>query len=189
MADKRITELNELTTLVDADEFLVSDTSASETKKISVPNFRTGIAYTATLPMFPVSHIFHVSAAASGTGYTFQYYNSDGTDQAEPDLKLWADQTYAFYLAYNSSSHPFQIVTGGSDGSAGTVLANNNGARGLIHVTTSGTVTTGTTANTKYSGWLIWKVPHFSANSTGTYGYQCSSHTNMYGDISLYVVG
>ena len=36
MADKRITELNELTTLVNADELIVSDTSATETKKITV---------------------------------------------------------------------------------------------------------------------------------------------------------
>ena len=151
--------------------------------------YDTTAAFTAAFPMFPLSHIFHVSAAASGTGYTFQYYNIDGTDQAEPDLKLWADQTYAFYLAYNSASHPFQIVTGGSDGSAGTVLANNNGARGISHIATDGTVTVGTAANTKSSGWLIWRVPHFSANSTGTYGYQCSIHANMYGDISLYVVG
>jgi hypothetical protein len=155
----------------------------------SIKVYDTTAAFTAAFPMFPLSHIFHVSAAASGTGYTFQYYNSDGTDQAEPDLKLWADQTYAFYLAYSSASHPFQIVSGGSDGSAGTVLANSNGARGISHIATDGTVTVGTAANTKSSGWLIWRVPHFSVNSTGTYGYQCSVHANMYGDISLYVVG
>ena len=43
MADKRITELNELTTLVNADELLVSDTSATETKKITVGNFKTNV--------------------------------------------------------------------------------------------------------------------------------------------------
>ena len=43
MADKRITELNELTSLADADELLVSDNSASETKKISVTNFKTAM--------------------------------------------------------------------------------------------------------------------------------------------------
>ena len=43
MADKRITELNELTTLVNADELIVSDTSATETKKITVGNFKTNV--------------------------------------------------------------------------------------------------------------------------------------------------
>ena len=43
MADKRITELNELTTLVNADELIVSDTSATETKKITVANFKTNV--------------------------------------------------------------------------------------------------------------------------------------------------
>ena len=43
MSDLRITELNELTTLVNADELLVSDTSSAETKKITVANFKTNV--------------------------------------------------------------------------------------------------------------------------------------------------
>ena len=43
MADKRITELNALTTLNNADELVVSDTSATETKKITVANFKTNV--------------------------------------------------------------------------------------------------------------------------------------------------
>ena len=43
MADKRITELNALTTLDNADELVVSDTSATETKKITVANFKTNV--------------------------------------------------------------------------------------------------------------------------------------------------
>ena len=43
MADKRITELNALTTLANTDELIVSDTSATETKKITVANFKTNV--------------------------------------------------------------------------------------------------------------------------------------------------
>ena len=44
MADKLISELNALTTIDDADLILASDTSASETKKITFLNFRNSIA-------------------------------------------------------------------------------------------------------------------------------------------------
>ena len=40
MADKLISELNALTTIDDADLILASDTSASETKKITFQNFK-----------------------------------------------------------------------------------------------------------------------------------------------------
>ena len=43
MADKLISELNALTTIDDADLILASDTSASETKKITFLNFRNSI--------------------------------------------------------------------------------------------------------------------------------------------------
>ena len=44
MADKLISELNALTTIDDADLILASDTSASETKKITFLNFRNIIS-------------------------------------------------------------------------------------------------------------------------------------------------
>ena len=46
MADKKIRDLNELTTLANADELIVSDTSSSETKKITITNFKSTVGLT-----------------------------------------------------------------------------------------------------------------------------------------------
>ena len=57
-----------------------------------------------------------------------------------------------------------QLGQVGSAGTGGTNLTSSNGGNNLIHISTNGTVTTGTSANAQSSGWLIWKVPHFTAN-------------------------
>ena len=49
MADKRISDLNALTTLADADLLVVSDASSSETKKATFQNFKNSIAAGGTL--------------------------------------------------------------------------------------------------------------------------------------------
>jgi plastocyanin len=49
----------------------------------------------------------------------------------------------------------------------------------------NGTVSTGTSANAKTEGFLIWKVPHFATASTGTYRYICTSHSSMVGSITI----
>jgi len=48
MADKRITQLNELTTIADNDLFAVVDVSASETKKVSYSNLKENLSDTLT---------------------------------------------------------------------------------------------------------------------------------------------
>ena len=48
MADKRISDLNALTTTATNDAILVSDTSASETKKITIENFFNTIPMSST---------------------------------------------------------------------------------------------------------------------------------------------
>ena len=48
MADKRISDLNALTTTATDDAVLVSDTSASETKKITIENFFNTIPMSST---------------------------------------------------------------------------------------------------------------------------------------------
>ena len=48
MADKRISDLNSLTTTATDDAVLVSDTSASETKKITIENFFNTIPISST---------------------------------------------------------------------------------------------------------------------------------------------
>ena len=124
------------------------------------------------------AHIFTISGA-DGTDYTFQYYEDDGTSTTDPALVLIEDHTYVFNLSFASSSHPFQIQT-----TDGTALTNSTGARGLLHIALDGTVTEGTSANGKYEGFLIWRVPHFGANSTN-YRYRCTAHSGMGNTITI----
>ena len=118
-------------------------------------------AFTASLPMMFGGHLYTVASVSGSSYYSFSGYNSDGTNTtSNPSLYLISGHTYVFYLEYASGSHPFAIRTGGSSGTGGTNLVSGNGGNNLIHISTNGTVTTGTSANAKSSGWLIWKVPH-----------------------------
>ena len=99
-------------------------------------------AFTAALPLMFGANIFTISGAAGGN-YTFENYNSNGSDQTDPNLYLLEDHTYVFYLGYNNSSHPFHLVTGGGSGVDGTNLTASNGGDNIVHVDTDGTVTTG----------------------------------------------
>ena len=174
-----------------AGQTLLYDGSDSyDNKQIKV--MEVSSAFTTALPLMFGANVFTISAAASGN-YTFQNYHSNGNDQTDPNLYLWEDHTYVFYLGYNSSSHPFHLVTGGGSGSDGTNLTASNGGDNIVHVDTDGTVTTGVAyyslgAASRGRGWLIWKIPHFGAHqgsSTGDYGYQCSQHNTMYGQIYI----
>ena len=102
------------------------------------------------------------------TAYRFDQYGS--TD--DPTIYAINGTTIAFNLAGVSASHPFLIQD-----NAG---ANYN--TGLIHVTTTGTVTTGSSAQGKTSGTLYWKIPD---SISGSYRYQCSNHPGMIGTISI----
>ena len=169
-----------------AGQTLLYDGSNSyDNKQIKV--MQDNSAFTTAFPMIDSSHIFRVTAVSGSNHYTFSNYNSDGTDQNDPSLYLLCNHTYAFYLSWGGS-HPFAIRTGASSGGAGTNLAANNGGDNLVHIATNGTVTTGTSANAQTSGWLIWQIPNFSAKqnaSTGNYGYQCTSHAAMFGQIYI----
>jgi plastocyanin len=78
--------------------------------------------------------------------------------------------TIAFNL--NVVGHPFLIQTSGG----------SNYDVGLVHVTTGGTVTTGSSAQGKTSGTLYWKIP---SSISGNYRYICSIHGGMVGVISI----
>ena len=89
---------------------------------------------------------------------------------------------------HHQSIEKSAIRTGGSTTQAGSTLTTSTGGSNLIHIDTNGTVTTGTSANQKSQGWLIWKVPHFTANqknSVGNYHYQCSQHNSMWGQFNI----
>ena len=160
-----------------AGQLLLHDgTNSFDNKDINL--FGTTLNFTAGLSLFMGAHIFTISGA-DGTNYTFEYYEDDGTSTTDPALVFIEDHTYVFYLSFASSSHPFQIQT-----TDGTALTNSTGARGLIHVALDGTISTGTSANGKYEGFMIWKIPHFGANSTN-YRYRCTAHSSMGNTITI----
>ena len=171
-----------------AGQTLLYDASNSyDNKQIKV--MQDNSAFTAALPILDSSHIFRVTGVDSSgsTYYTFENFESSGANANDPSLYLLCNHTYAFYLGWGGG-HPFAIRTGGSAGGAGTNLTASNGGDNLVHIGTDGTVTTGTSANAKSTGWLIWQIPNFSAKqnaSTGNYGYQCTSHPAMFGQIYI----
>ena len=161
-----------------AGNILLHDGSDSFDNKVVKSNDIT-LAHTTALAI-PMGGFTFGPISASGTDhYVFANYTSGGADSNDPHLYLLSDMAYIFDLSGLGGAHPFQIESGGS------ALTTSNGADGLIHIATNGTVTTGTSANAKTSGLLIWKVPHFATASTSTYTYQCTSHTNMQGAITI----
>ena len=159
-----------------------------DNKQIKV--FEDNAAFTAAFPLFFGAQMFTISAADTSYGYRFENYNSNGTNMdsgagdAVGTLTVFEDQIMMFQL--NQGGHAFAIRTGASGGNTGTNLTSSNGGNNLIHIATDGTVTSGTSANGKTSGTLIWKVPHFGSNQASTYYYQCTAHpAQMYGLIKI----
>jgi hypothetical protein len=103
------------------------------------------------------------------SAYTF---NSHYTG-SNPALYFFSGTTVAFNLA-GVAGHPFLLQT-----STGTNLAVN-----LVHVTTSGVVTTDSNAQGKDSGTLYWRIPE-SLSSPPNYRYQCGVHAAMVGSIGI----
>jgi len=102
---------------------------------------------------------------SGASAYLFDQYSGNN-----PTIYAISGTTIAFKI--NASGHPFLIQD----------AAGNNYNVGLVHVTTSGTVTTGASAQGKDSGTLYWKVPF---GISGGYRYQCSFHSGMVGSISV----
>jgi len=99
--------------------------------------------------------------------YTF---NSHYTGN-NPTIVVLAGTTIAFDLS-QISGHPFQIQDP-------TSSPYNTG---LVHVASNGTVSTGSSAQEKVDGVLYWRVPE---SISGTYRYQCTSHSSMVGSITV----
>jgi plastocyanin len=103
-----------------------------------------------------------------GTGsYTFPSHYTGNN----PTIYAISGTTIAFDLD-NISGHPFEI----QDNTL-TALTSN-----LVHVTSTGTVSTNSAAQGKSSGTLYWRIPE---GSPGTYVYQCTSHASMFGSITV----
>jgi plastocyanin len=110
-----------------------------------------------------------VVTANGTTAYQFNsHYSGD-----DPTIFVLGGATIAFNLS--EASHPFKLQ---EDIGSGFVDI----TAGLIHVTTSGTVTTNTDAQGKTSGTLYWNIPVTAAS--GGYRYICASHAGMVGTIT-----
>ena len=110
-----------------------------------------------------------VVTANGSSAYRFDQYGT--TD--DPTIYAISGTTIAFDLGTGAlSSHPFLIRTSGG----------TNYDTGLVHVSTAGVVTTGSSAQGKTSGTLYWKIP---ASTTGNYQYICSAHGLMVGTITI----
>ena len=120
------------------------------------------------MDQFYLPAITRLDVTANGaSAYRFDQYGS--TD--DPTIFAINATTIAFNLA-GASSHPFLIQDN----------TGNNYNTGLVHVTTGGTVTTGSAAQGKTSGTLYWKIPDVIS---GNYRYQCASHAPMVGTITI----
>jgi len=100
------------------------------------------------------------------SAYRFDQYGASD----DPTIFAINGTTIAFNL--QASGHPFLIQD-----NTGT-----NFNTGLVHVTTAGVVTTGSSAQGKDSGTLYWKIPD---TASGSYRYQCSIHAAMIGTITV----
>ena len=101
-------------------------------------------------------------------------YNIDQYSGDNPAIYAISGTTIAFNLQVGGS-HPF-------------LLQNNNGSwanittANLIHVSTAGVVSTGSSAQAQTSGTLYWKIP---ASVSGTFRYICQNHGSMVGSITV----
>ena len=104
----------------------------------------------------------------TNSGSTAYLFNNQYSGN-NPTLYAISGTTIGFKL--NVSGHPFLIRFSG---------ANYN--TGLIHVSTTGVISTGSSAQGKVDGTLYWQLPH---NISGSYGYLCSFHGSMAGTITV----
>ena len=104
----------------------------------------------------------------TNSGYSaYLFMNQYGG--SNPTIYAISGTTIAFNL--NVSGHPFLIR-----------LSAANYNTGLIHVSTTGIISTGADAQGKTSGTLYWQIPQ---GISGNYGYLCSYHSGMAGTITI----
>jgi hypothetical protein len=120
-----------------------------------------------TIDQFYLPAITRLNVTNNGaTAYRFDQYGT--TD--DPTIYAINATTIAFNL--NVMGHPF-------------LIQDNTGANyntGLVHVTTGGSVSTGSSAQGQTLGTLYWKIPD---SISGNYRYQCSIHGSMIGTIQI----
>jgi hypothetical protein len=117
------------------------------------------------IPFYPAITRLDVTVNGS-TGYQFNnQYTGDN-----PTIYAISGTTIAFNLS--TTGQPFIIQTSGG----------LNFNTGLIHVSTTGTVTTGSAAQNKISGILYWQIP---AANAGAYKYVSGTSGVLTGTITV----
>jgi hypothetical protein len=122
---------------------------------------------------FGATTVLDVSANST-IAYNFsQYANTVGAIN-NPNISTFSATTLGFNLAPLSGSHPFHIRLGDNSADFDT---------GLVHISSTGTLSYGSAAQGKTSGTLLWRIPH---TSVGNYKYRCSAHpSDMIGNINI----
>ena len=125
------------------------------------------VASTLTIDKIYLQAFTRLTVTNNGSfSYLFDQYGAT----ENPGIYAIGGMTIAFNLIVEG--HPFLIQDG----------AGANYSTGLVHVSTTGVVTTGASAQGKVNGTLYWKVP---ASISGGYRYQCSVHVAMVGAITV----
>jgi hypothetical protein len=155
-----------ITTNAGTDTIIITNTSSSGATSFSGLTDVSSASLDVSQIYRPAIAMLEVGAVGS-SAYTF---NSHYTG-SNPTISAFKGTTLAFDLS-SAGGHPFEIQDSG--GSAYNT--------GLVHVTTNGTVSTGSSAQGKSSGTLYWNIP---SGAGSVYRYQCTSHGGMNGLISL----
>jgi len=122
---------------------------------------------------FSASTILDVSANSS-IAYNFSQYANGAGAINNPNVSTFSATTLGFNLNPLSGSHPFHIRLGDNSADFDT---------GLVHISSTGTLSYGSAAQGKTSGTLLWRIPH---TSVGNYKYRCSAHpSTMIGEINI----
>ena len=139
---------------IDGSTITINGSGVISSSASSVPTYSAVTTLVVTTPVF---------------NYNIDQYSGDN-----PTIYATSGTTIAFSLQ-QGSSHPFLLQA--NTGSWATITTAN-----LIHVSTSGVVSTGSAAQGQISGTLYWKIP---ASVSGTFRYICQNHASMVGTITI----
>jgi plastocyanin len=147
------------------DSITITNTRAAPITEFS--NLTDSSTASLTIDRIYLPAITMLSVTNNGaSAYRFDQYGTADN----PTIYAISGTTIAFNL--NATGHPFRVQNGvGIDYSVG-----------LVHVSTSGIVSTGSSAQGKDSGTLYWKIPD---TVSGGYRYQCGAHAAMVGSITV----
>jgi plastocyanin len=124
-----------------------------------------------------LSQIYYPAVArlsVTNSGASAYLFNSHYTGN-NPNLYTISGTTISFAL--DVTGHPFLLQEDSGGG-----FANITSTSQLFHLSTTGTLSTGSSAQGQVAGTLYWNVP-YSGCTSSTFRYICSVHSNMVGNV------